>query len=150
MNLKKLLLLALLTLSLSVSAAHRSSPEEAKAFFKDAVNTYTTQGKDNALKLFNQQNGEFSKGDLYVFAVDGNGQYLASGANPELKGTALSKQVDAAGNSVYGKLKEALKTNKDPATFDYVWLNRQTNQIESKTSYVKEIDGVILGVGYYH
>lgn len=150
MKLNALFLLSLLVFSLTVTAAHRSTQEEAKAMFDMAVTAYETDGKAAALNEFNQKKGKFTKGDLYVFAIDEAGNYLASGANPALVGTPLKGTVDAAGHSIYDMIVESLSSNKDPATVDYVWLNRQTNQVESKTSYVKKIDDAIIGVGYYH
>ncbi|MDO6462361.1 cache domain-containing protein [Granulosicoccaceae sp. 1_MG-2023] len=150
---RKLLITLVLSLTLAGTAlaAHRSTPEEAKAFFDDAIATYSELGREAALAAFNEEDGKFSRGDLYVFAIDPQGDYLASGANPALAGTALKGTEDAAGNSIYDMIMESLAAAGDEAgTIAYQWLNRQTNQLEDKTAYVQQIDDVIIGVGYYH
>lgn len=150
---RNLLISLALTLALSASAfaAHRSTPEEAKAFFDMAIATYASQGRDAALAEFNEPEGKFNKGDLYVFAIDTEGTYLASGANPNLKGTPLKGTNDAAGKSIYDIIMATLdKVDNKAGTIEYKWLNRQTNQVEDKTSYVQQINDVIIGVGYYH
>lgn len=149
MTFKNILALLLITFSLTVSAAHRSSAVEAKAMFDKAVAAYQADSK-TALADFNNTKGTFTKRDLYVFVIDGKGNYLASGANPSLVGQPFRGAVDAAGTSLYDKIKVALATKQKPATVDYVWLNRQTNQVESKTSFVTQSGDAIIGVGYYY
>ena len=131
-------------------AAHRSTPEEALAHLEQAAEYFEAEGRDAALAAFNEKDGDFTKRDLYVFAIDTNGRYLALGLNPMRVGVSMRDMLDAAGNSLYGKFMRALGENPGSASADYVWLNPQTNQVEDKTSYLRQIDDVILGVGYYN
>ena len=150
---RKLVLSLTLAMTLigSAFAAHRSTPEEAKAFFDMAIATFAAEGREAALASYNDEDGKFTKGDLYVFAIDTEGTYLASGANPALTGTPLKGTKDAAGKSIYDIIMATLEQVDNKAgTIHYTWLNRQTNQVEDKTSYVQQINDVIIGVGYYH
>ncbi|MEM6774433.1 MAG: cache domain-containing protein [Pseudomonadota bacterium] len=134
----------------AASAAHRSSAAEAKAHLEKATAFYKKEGHDSALAAFNQKDGEFTQRDLYVFAIDTNGRYLALGLNPMRVGVSMRDMLDAAGNSLYGMFMRAVGQNPDLASASYVWLNPQTNQVENKTSYLRQLDDVILGVGYYN
>ena len=82
-----LVVAGLMTAPLAVSAADRSTPEQTKALAEKAATYLKDKGPDAALPAFNDRNGSFVHGDLYVFVFDMNGKYLASGANPTLTGT---------------------------------------------------------------
>ena len=154
MKVKLILVVVALLGSLSLAsvtgwAAHRSTAEEAQAFFDAAVELVETDGTAAAIDTFNDPESPFVKGDLYVFAVDPDGEYLASGANPKLSGTAFEAVVDAVGHNVYQLMVEAVDNPEGQGIIEYEWLNRQTNQVEKKHSFVKKLPDMYLGVGYY-
>ncbi len=150
MRFKLTLAILLMAISGLVMSAHRSTKEEASALFDKAVAELQSSGVEAAMARFNDKNGGFQINDLYVFAVDVDGNYIASGANPKLVGTPMKETTDAAGHSLYDMMVDALANDEKSGTMAYEWLNRQTNQLEKKTSFLKQIDDVIIGVGYYH
>lgn len=150
MRFKLTLAILLMAISGLVMSAHRSTKEEATAFFDKAVAELQDSGKEAAMASFNDKDGGFQINDLYVFVIDVEGNYLASGANEKLVGTPLKGTLDAAGHSLYDMMVGALANDKKSGSISYEWLNRQTNQLEKKTSFLKQIDDVIIGVGYYH
>ncbi len=121
--------------------------DEAKAMVAKAEAYVKANGKEKALKAFNDPKGEFVKGELYVFAWDMNGTSIAH-INPKQVGVNLLEVPD-----VDGKLfrKEAMeKAKKDGwAIVDYKFKNPKTGKVEQKTSYVKKMDDFIIGCGTY-
>ncbi|WP_448187342.1 cache domain-containing protein [Azospirillum sp. sgz301742] len=139
---------ALLAGSLAASAAERSTPEQAKALVQEAAAYMKAKGPDEAVKAFHDPKGNFVRKDLYVFVFDGDGNYVASGANPKLAGTSAAEMKDAEGKPLVKEMIAATKEKPD-ATINYVWLNRQTNKVEHKHSYVVREGNYIIGSGSY-
>ena len=59
---------------------------EVIAFLNEAVTYLKENGKEKALQEFNNRSGSFVRGDLYIFAYDFNGTYIAHPINPDLIG----------------------------------------------------------------
>jgi cytochrome c len=148
-QLARLIALGILALAAtSAFAVPRGTPGQAKAMFDQAVALMQKEGPDKAFAAFNDPHGKFVRGDLYVFVFDMGGKYMASGANPSMVGTAVEDMTDAAGNPVVKNIIETAKT-KGEGTVSYVWLDRATNSVENKTSYIKRVGDYVVGVGYY-
>lgn len=134
--------------SLAAYAAERSTPEQAKALAQEAAALMKAKGPGEAIKAFHDPKGGYVRQDLYVFVFDTAGQYVASGANPRLAGTSAAGLTDAEGKPLVQEMIKAT-TDKPEAAIDYVWLNRQTNKVEHKHSYVVREGGYIVGSGSY-
>jgi len=129
-------------------AADHASPEQAKALVADAVAYLKAKGPENATKAFQDPKGSFRRGELYVFVFDTAGRYVASGANPRLAGTDAAGLKDAEGKPIVQAMIAETK-DKPNAVIDYVWLNRQSNKVEHKHSYVTRDGSYIVGAGTY-
>ena len=148
---KLLLPLAFVCLAASSAIAavdHRGTPREAKALLQEAVTLVKSEGEKEALSQFNDKKGHFTHGDLYIFAMDTEGNYLASGANPRLVGQNFFKQHAIAGREIDKDMMK-VPTDGDRDIFEYEWLNRATNKLETKFSYVERVGEIVLGVGIY-
>ena len=143
-----LLLSCLTALATTSYAVERGSPQEAKALLQEAVVYMEDVGAEKAFAEFHQPKGRFVRGDLYIFAVDMEGTYLASGANSKLVGQNFYKQYEDAGREVSGDLLELVQ-KMGKGIVEYEWLNRQTNKLETKFSYVWRVEDIVLGVGFY-
>jgi signal transduction histidine kinase len=125
-----------------------ASIDEAKAMVEKAAAFYNDNGKVKALQAFNDPNGEFVKGSIYIFAYDAKGTIIAHPINAKLVGMNTLNVPD-----VDGKLwrQEAVnKANSDGwAIVDYKFKNPATNKVEEKTSYFKKVGDIILGCGTY-
>lgn len=132
-----------------LNAAHRSSPEEAREFFEKAVTYVDEVGPEKAIAAFNDADGSYVRGDLYVFALSNDGLYLANGGFPQLAGTPIDGVNNAAGEPIYEIIMNAVDNDEHEGVAEYEWLNPQTNQLEDKSAYVSEVEGVVVGVGYY-
>ena len=129
-------------------AAERATPREARTMFEQAVLYMEQNGPERAFAAFNDRQGQFVRKDLYVFAIDDKGVYHASGAAPEaLVGLKVLDTTDAAGNPLFREMIDATRVTQE-ATVRYVWLNRATNKVEPKVSYVRKLGQYVVGVGY--
>ncbi len=136
-------------LSQGAVAAERATPREARALFDQAVKYLAANGPEKAWAAFNDRSGPFVKKDLYVYVIDRQGTYVASGAAPEtLVGLKVLDSVDAAGNPLFRQM-IAVTDKQAEARIRYVWLNRKTNHVEPKFAWLHRSGEHILGVGYY-
>ncbi|MBY6264489.1 hypothetical protein EI613_21585 [Azospirillum sp. 412522] len=129
-------------------AADHATPEQAKSLVAEAVAYLRSKGPDEATKAFQDPKGSFRRGELYVFVFDTDGHYVASGANPKLAGSNAADLKDAEGKPIVQAMISETK-DKPNAVIDYVWLNRQTNKVEHKHSYVTRDGQYIVGAGTY-
>jgi two-component system, NarL family, sensor kinase len=71
--------------------------DEMMAFMTGATDYAKSAGITEALKEFGNPDGNFSSGDIYVYAYNFNGTLLAHPYHPELVGTDRSNWADARG-----------------------------------------------------
>ncbi len=127
----------------------RSTPREAHAFFTQAVKYFEANGAEKSFASFSKRNGPFVKKDLYVFVIDQQGTYRANGAAPDqLVGLNVLEARDAAGTPLFHNMLDAVKSQPE-ASVRYVWLDRATNKVEPKITYLHRFGDYVLGVGYY-
>jgi cytochrome c len=138
----------ILAMGASCLAAESPGAEEAKALLDKAVTYFDNNGVARALCAYNDPNGAFRKGPLYVFAINMDGVYFAHGAAPSLIGTSLRDTRDAAGQPI-GELVMGAVATQQSAAVDYMWLNFETNKVEKKHTFLKKVGKFVLGVGYY-
>jgi cytochrome c len=130
-------------------AVPRSTPEQAKAMFHQAVAYLQKEGPEKAFQAFNNRKGPFVKGDLYVFVIDLEGTYKATGLNPSaLVGLNVRETRDAQGKPLFQDM-ITLAKDRGAGTVEYVWLDPATNTVDHKTSYIERVGDYIVGVGYY-
>lgn len=126
----------------------RATQREAYAMFEKAVKLLEKEGAEKAFAAFNDTNGAFVHKDLYVFAIDQKGNYVANGAVRSLVGTNALETRDAAGNPLFRNMLDAVKVERE-AKVRYIWLNRKDNRIEPKVTFLHRRGDHVLGVGYY-
>lgn len=147
LNRRQMVLAAMLAMSLTVNAADRATKDEAKAMAKKAATLFKEKGKD-AFAALNDKQGPFVDRDLYVAAIDVNGNVLAHGANEKLVGKSLAQLKDADGKAFVQELMGHVTTNK-PGWVDYRWVNPVSKEIEAKSSYIEVQGGFGFMVGAY-
>lgn len=141
--------LLMLTTTTLAGAAEHATPREARALFDQAVKYLQANGPDKSWKAFNNRTGPFVKKDLYVYVIDNKGTYVANGTAPiDLVGLNVLDSVDAAGNPLFRQM-IAVTDKQQEAKIRYVWLNRKTNHVEPKVTWLHREGDYILGVGYY-
>lgn len=126
----------------------RSSAEQARALLEKAAAAVRSQAP-GAFAEFNNPQGGYVRGDLYVFAVGlDDGKFYAMGASPTVVGKDVSELHDAAGKPIIKDM-IALAKAQGSGSYDYVWRNPVTNKVEHKHSLVARADNYLVGVGYY-
>jgi cytochrome c len=74
-----------------------TTPDDAKAWVKKAVEYYKANGKEKALAAFSDSKGQFCQGDLYIYVLDTKGKMLAH-PKAELVGQDFMTRKDIDGN----------------------------------------------------
>lgn len=146
-NLMALLFAAVL--SVSALAQDHGTKDEAKAMSTAALAHIKKVGNDQAFKDFTSDKANWTKKDLYVFAMDLKGVVLAHGANEKLVGKNLIELKDQNGK-LFAREFVDVGTSKGEGWVDYDWANPVTKKVEGKSSFVKRIPGfdgfVVVGV----
>jgi len=122
------------------------TPEEAKTLVEKAIAFYKANGKEKALAEFSKPKGQFTKGDLYIFAYNPMGTIIAHGGDPKLVGQDFTGVQDPDGKYF---AREFIKIGPEGGWVDYKWMNYVTKKVDAKTTYLKRIDDVIIGCGAY-
>ncbi|MDD1695894.1 MAG: cache domain-containing protein [Methanoregula sp.] len=119
------------------------------SFVEEAITYAGKNGKDAAIREFNNRNGSFVRGNLYIYAFDFNGTTLALPHQPWLIGTDLSGLQDPFGVN-YTKIEIYLAQHGGGFIF-YHYPNPAHNMtLEPKVSYVHKVDETWwLGAGVY-
>ncbi|VVB68942.1 Single Cache domain 2 [uncultured archaeon] len=125
------------------------SREALVAFVEKAKDFALNHTKDEALKAFNDKNGEFVKGDLYIYAYDFQGNTLALPFEPEAIETNRFNNQDP--NGVYS-VQGLLDVAKRGDGFSYIIYNDPAENMTPKLKlrYVMKVnDEWLLGSGIY-
>ena len=150
---KKLIVfvMAVLLVGLPVLASaseQHPTKDEVKAFVDKAVSYAKVNGKEQALKEFMNPQGEFFRGELYIFTYDYDGNVISHGAKPALVGKNLLRLKDAKGLSVIEELRNIAGGGEG-----WVWFysdNPVEKKVIPKMGYVVKVDDSWwLGSGMY-
>ena len=123
--------------------------EELVAFVEDAVAYAEENGKEKALQEFDDRDGEFVRGDLYIFALDFKCISLAHLTQPDVIGTNRTDLQDINGVTYVQNVAHLAKSGG--AFTYYFYPNPEKNMTEElKLSYVVKVDDTWwLGSGIY-
>ena len=103
---------------------------------------------EQALKEFMNPQGEFFRGELYIFAYDFDGNVISHGAKPALVGKNLLRLKDAKGLSVIEELRNIAGGGQ--GWLRYYWDNPVEKKVMPKMGYVVKVDDSWwLGSGMY-
>ena len=123
--------------------------EDLASLVGEAIAYAKEHGRDAALAEFNDRNGTFVRGNLYIYAFDYDGTTLALPFQPHLIGTDLSGLQDPYGVN-YTRVEILLAQHGGGFVF-YHYPNPARNMtLEPKMSYVRGVDETWwLGAGIY-
>jgi cytochrome c len=124
-----------------------TSNETLVAFVDSAVAYVKSHGREKALAEFNNPNGSFIRGELYIYAYDFNGTTLAHPVNPEKVGK--NRLSEGATGVFVREMSDVVRNGSGFYRFSYV--NPAHNRtLESKLGYgVKVDEDWWLGSGVY-
>jgi methyl-accepting chemotaxis protein len=125
----------------------QGSPEEACALVERAVQHRRHGSRDSFLRDVTDASKGFFDRDMYVFALDANGRYLAFGGNAAKVNTRVQ---DIAGIDGEGLLQTIMaQARQEPGWVEYDITNPTTGRVQTKMSYVCAVDDVFVGCGVY-
>jgi signal transduction histidine kinase len=134
--------------SLNARAGSGGTAEEATAMVQKAATLLTSAGKEKAYPVFDDAAGPYIDRDLYIFVIDFQGTVVSHGANKALIGKSIINLKDSQGLAFVQKMIEVAQT-KGEGWVDYNWANPTTKKVEAKSSFVKRVGDVLVGVGIY-
>ncbi len=143
--LKGILLVTCMVFGMTLMA-QASTLEEAKALAEKGAAYVKANGKDKAIAEFNKPDGEFVKGDLYVFLQDFSGLMLANGGNPKLPGQNHLELKDPTGKLFVKEMIELAKS-KGSGWVEYSWTNPSVKKVQPKKTWVQRVEGMDMYVG---
>ncbi|EGI78498.1 methyl-accepting chemotaxis sensory transducer [Hylemonella gracilis ATCC 19624] len=89
----------------------------------------------------------FHDRDMYIFALDREGHYVAFGGNPAKVGTRVQ---DIPGVDGQGLLQAIVsQAEREPGWVEYDITNPVTGKVQTKMSYVQRVDDLYVGCGVY-
>ena len=130
------------------SAFAGAEADEAKSMVEKAAALIKAEGREKALAEIGNPQGQFVKGEMYVFAYDLTGTMVVHPVNPKLVGKNLLDVPDAEGKLFRKEIVELAKT-KGSGWVDYKYKNPKDGKIESKTTYIQKEGDVVLCCGIY-
>ncbi len=125
-----------------------ATPADAQEMVEKAYAYVKANGKVKSLAAFNDQTGEFIKGELFIFAQDFNGVFLAYGGNLSMVGRNLYEEKDVNGKRLGKGMIEIAKTQGN-GWYEYHYLNPHTNMVQPKITYIQRVDDYYLACGVY-
>jgi hypothetical protein len=134
---------------LTVPQAHYTSNETLVAFVESAVAYVKENGKEAALAEFNDPNGSFVRGELYIYAYDFNGTTLAHPVNPEKVGVNRLNEIEGDVGTFLREMNDAVRNGDGFGRIAYINPTRD-RMLESKLAYGVQVDEEWwLGSGIY-
>lgn len=136
--------------SVNALSQERGTKDEAKAMAEQAAAHVKKAGPDQAFKDFTTDKANWTKKDMYVFALDMKGLTVAHGANEKLVGKSMMELKDQNGKLFVKELTDVAKA-KGSGWVEYDWAHPQTKKVDGKVTYALKLsnfDGLVA-VGVY-
>ena len=123
--------------------------DELVVYVNEALQFAQDNGKEEALGIFNDPEGNFARDERYIFAYDYDGKNLALPHQPELIGTNRIDAQDPNGVYFIQQVIDVAKMGK--GSLYYIYPDPSRNMADRlKLSYVVDVDGTwLLGSGIY-
>jgi hypothetical protein len=125
----------------------QGSAEEAVALVERAVAHRRRTSKETFLRELTQADKGFHDRDMYVFALDSRGAYLAFGGNPSKVGTRVQDIAGIDGEALLQAI--VAQASHEPGWVEYGITNPVTGKVQAKMSFVQQLDDVYVGCGVY-
>jgi|GEM_PF-281312 methyl-accepting chemotaxis protein len=117
----------------------------AKALAQKAAVYMERNGREKAISVFNNPNGEFVEGDLYIVLQGLNGQVYAHPTNAALIGQNHFDVADPTGKYFVREMIDIAET-KGGGWTQYVWDNPETKKVQPKKAWIQRVNGFDLYV----
>ncbi|HRP22296.1 MAG TPA: methyl-accepting chemotaxis protein [Alicycliphilus sp.] len=137
------------TLSQAVLAfrLQQGTAEEAVALVERAAALHHNCGRETFLRTLTDPAQPYHDRDMYVFALDAAGTYLAFGGNPAKVGTRVQDIPGIAGDQLVRDI--VAQAERAPGWVEYDITNPVTGAVQTKMSFVQRVGDLYLGCGVY-
>lgn len=125
---------------------NRKSIDAAKYWVSTAVSYYRAQEKEKSLVAFSNPKGQFSSGDMYVFALNLDGIIIAHGADKRYIGRNFMEISNSKGEKYFQDVISTVN-QKGHGIVEYWWTNPSTQRVEPKNVYFEKNDDIIICSG---
>jgi methyl-accepting chemotaxis protein len=126
----------------------QGSADEARELLDRAWEHVAAVGQDQGFKDLHDSAMGFIDRDLYVFALDRDGVYIACGAKPEMIGTSVNTLPGIQGTPFVQNAWAAATAGGGWVQYEIA--NPLTGEVTPKESYVRQLDdSLLLGCGVY-
>ena len=115
---------------------------------QDAIALYESAGREETLAGIGDPQGSFTRGELYMFVLDLEGNLLAHPFSKRLVGQNLADLKDCEGRNFIRKLLATAKT-RGYGFADYRWPVPNSKKELRKTVFFERVDGIVLCSGFY-
>ena len=124
-----------------------SADEAAELVGRAVAYRRRCSSRDAFLRDLTDPSQGFHDRDMYVFALDRNGTYLAFGGNKAKVGTRVQ---DIAGIDGAGLLDSIVnQALTEPGWVEYDITNPASGRVQTKMSFVQQVDDAFIGCGVY-
>ena len=145
---RSIIIMGMLVVSFIGHSYAENSKGDAVALVKKAAALVDSIGVEEAIKVFNNPEGGFVSGALYVFGYDTAGVIVTHPKNAKLIGKDLLNVPDVDGKFFRKEIVEVAKESGS-GWVDYKYKNPETNKVQDKTTYIQKVEGIILCCGIY-
>lgn len=125
----------------------QGTADEAYTLVKKAVGLYKVSQKTALQTITDDPEHIYEDRDMYVFAFNRHGEYLAFAGNPSKVKTNLLAISGFDGQKL---VRDAFALPLSGGWIDYSIVNPQTQRIETKSSYIERVeDDIVIGCGVF-
>ena len=130
----------------AIAPVFAATPDEAKAMADKAAALVAAEG-EKAFPKFEDPNGEFHQGELYVVVLDRKG-VVRSTLNQKLIGVNMWEATDPDGVK-FTQLSWKATESSETAWVSYKFTNPVTKKIEPKKAWVHRVGDFVVQSGVY-
>lgn len=125
----------------------QGTAEEAMTLVERAAALHRGCGREVFLRTLTNPAQPYHDRDMYVFALNAAGTYLAFGGNPAKVGTRVQDIPGIAGEQLVHDI--VTQAERAPGWVEYDITNPATGAVQTKMSFVQRVGDLYLGCGVY-
>lgn len=126
----------------------QGSADEARELVQRALELRQRIGdREGFIRAVTQKESGLFDRDMYVFALDSSGKYLAFGGNPAKVGTRVQDVAGIDGDALIAAI--IGQASVGPGWVEYDIVNPLNGKVQTKMSYVVQVDDTYVGCGVY-
>jgi methyl-accepting chemotaxis protein len=125
----------------------QGTAEEAMALVARALEMREAVSGESFVRNLTEVSHGFHDRDMYVFALDRNGSYRAFGGKPEKVGSRVQDIAGVDGQALLDAI--VAQAEAGPGWVEYDIVNPLSGGIQTKMSYVQQVDRLYVGCGVY-